>query len=630
MFNFFLLTFVITSLSTMFAIGMNDQSSPGSFNQLKKQIQSIISSNPDSAYALLMEAKKQLATNKEPDKKLYVYKNLGKYFNKKNQLDSAERYLRKGITLAERIDNKSSRHDQMAELAFVYNKQNRNDTAISLYEKAIKYYRSINDTIALGSTLSSEGSALMGAGLDRKALEAFYEAERYLKHTDIKLNLGAVYENIASINGDLGYDSISIQYYKKAISLYKKLEDSSYLAQAYSNAGVSFKKTNQYDSALYYYNRARELAEKLNLTTIRAQTHSNTGNILDKKGKVEEAMQHYQKSLQLSREINFPPGVYYNNINISEIHIRKKNYQKAIQLLNTALPIGKKYNLPDLHLVYKNLYEAHKKTGPPSLALKYHEKMAELRDSIHKAEKHKELMELQAKYDSQQKEADILKLKKEKKQEELEKAYLLAGMGGIIVITLVIVLWSRNKSTKAKQKALQLDKENQKKSDQMEKLRLEHQLEKEASDKYQLDLQFKEQELVYQTLKQAELANKNKAICEKMTPFKHRLSRKKDQEQFEKELNEITNDTSREPLSDFEQMFLQMHGNFYEKLLQVSPDLSRSELEMCSLLRMNLPSKEIANVLNLSISTIDQRRHSIRKKLNLENQQNLISYLIAL
>ena len=609
---------------------MNDQHLNGTFDQLKKQIQSTITSNPDSAYALLLQAKKQLTNSKEPDKKLFVYKNLGNYFNRKGQSDSAKIYLREGIAIAENIGAKRSKYDQMAELAFLYNKQNRYDTAITLYEKAIKYYKSVNDTIALGVTLSSKGSALMGAGKNKQATKVYHKTIDYLKNTNKHLNIGAAFENLAYINVNLGHDSIPIQYYKKAIDQYEKLDDSSHLAQVYVYMGVSFKRIEKYDSAMYYYKSAEQLAKKMQDNALLAKIYSNKGNILDKKGQTKSALDHYERSLKFAQKANLPPAYYFNYVNIAEIHIRQKNYDQAIELLNEALPIGKKYDLPDRHLVYNHLYKAHKKRGQPALALKYHEEMTELRDSIHKAHKHQEIMELQTKYETKKKEAQILKLKKEKKQEELMRVYLLSGLVGVVIVALIIVLWNLQRRAKAKQKALQLEKENQQKSDQMEKLRLEHQLEKSASEKYQLDLQFKEQELVYQTLKQAELANKNKAICETMTPFKHRLSRKKDQEQFEKALSDITNDNSREPLSDFEQMFLQMHGNFYEKLLQISPELSRSELEMCSLLRMNLPSKEIANVLNLSISTIDQRRHSIRKKLNLENQQNLISYLIAL
>ena len=154
---------------------------------------------------------------------------------------------------------------------------------------------------------------------------------------------------------------------------------------------------------------------------------------------------------------------------------------------------------------------------------------------------------------------------------------------------------------------------------------------KEAEQKtLEAKLESQDQELVYQSLKQIYFIQLTATIKEKFVPFQRKLSRKKDQEQFEKTLDEVCREASQNPLADFEQIFLQMHHGFYEKLLEISPHLSRSELQLCALLRMNLPSKEIASLLFLSLSTIDQKRHQIRKKLGLESNQSLNNFLINL
>jgi len=141
-------------------------------------------------------------------------------------------------------------------------------------------------------------------------------------------------------------------------------------------------------------------------------------------------------------------------------------------------------------------------------------------------------------------------------------------------------------------------------------------------------LELQDQELIYQSLKQIYYNQLTTTIKEKLGPFRFKLSRKKDQEIFENALDEVCREASHDPLAEFEQIFLQMHSGFYEKLLEINPDISRSELQMCALLRMNLPSKEIASLLFLSLSTVDQKRHQIRKKLNLESNQNLNNFLI--
>ncbi len=141
-------------------------------------------------------------------------------------------------------------------------------------------------------------------------------------------------------------------------------------------------------------------------------------------------------------------------------------------------------------------------------------------------------------------------------------------------------------------------------------------------------LEVQDQELIYQSLKQIYFSQLTNTIVEKLGPFRHKLGRKTDQEKFENTLEEVCREASHDPLAEFEQIFLQMHSGFYEKLIEINPEISRSELQLCALLRMNLPSKEIASLLFLSLSTIDQKRHQIRKKMGLESNQNLNNFLI--
>ncbi|MEA3458509.1 MAG: hypothetical protein U9R21_07515, partial [Candidatus Thermoplasmatota archaeon] len=231
---------------------------------------------------------------------------------------------------------------------------------------------------------------------------------------------------------------------------------------------------------------------------------------------------------------------------------------------------------------------------------------------------------------TRKKEAQILELTKQRQKDELLRAYLFLSIGGLFLTGLLIFIWIWRRQALAKQKALQMEKENQKNHDKMEKLQLEKKLEHGEAERYRLDLRVKEQQLVYQTLKQAGLAHLNKKVKDELSPFTYRLARKKDQELFSKKVQEIARESLKEPLADFEQMFEQMHDHFYEKLLDISSDLTQNDLQIAALLRMNISSKEIAGLLNLAVETIDRRRHTIRKKLNLCRDQNLVSFLISI
>jgi DNA-binding CsgD family transcriptional regulator len=83
-------------------------------------------------------------------------------------------------------------------------------------------------------------------------------------------------------------------------------------------------------------------------------------------------------------------------------------------------------------------------------------------------------------------------------------------------------------------------------------------------------------------------------------------------------------------LQDFETRISTSNEDFYQKLLRAYPDLKPSELKLCSYLRLNLSTKELAEILNKSARTIENTRFSIRKKMGLGPEDNLVGKLIAL
>ncbi len=81
---------------------------------------------------------------------------------------------------------------------------------------------------------------------------------------------------------------------------------------------------------------------------------------------------------------------------------------------------------------------------------------------------------------------------------------------------------------------------------------------------------------------------------------------------------------------NFESQFSSVHPDFKSKLQEKHPDLTRSEIKICSLSRMKLTSEEIGRLLCLSDRTVQVHRLNIRKKLGLKTEQNLGAYLAQL
>jgi DNA-binding CsgD family transcriptional regulator len=68
---------------------------------------------------------------------------------------------------------------------------------------------------------------------------------------------------------------------------------------------------------------------------------------------------------------------------------------------------------------------------------------------------------------------------------------------------------------------------------------------------------------------------------------------------------------------------------FFKKLKEKYPDLTNNDLRLCSYLRMNFSTKEIARLLNISTRAVEISRYRLRKKMNLSHLVNLTEHLMS-
>jgi hypothetical protein len=78
----------------------------------------------------------------------------------------------------------------------------------------------------------------------------------------------------------------------------------------------------------------------------------------------------------------------------------------------------------------------------------------------------------------------------------------------------------------------------------------------------------------------------------------------------------------------FESNFNQVHEQFYKKMLENYPTLTASDLKFAAYIKMNLTSKEIAPLLNITVKSLELKRHRLRKKMNLSPDENLTEELM--
>jgi ligand-binding sensor domain-containing protein len=97
-------------------------------------------------------------------------------------------------------------------------------------------------------------------------------------------------------------------------------------------------------------------------------------------------------------------------------------------------------------------------------------------------------------------------------------------------------------------------------------------------------------------------------------------------EQIVKEID--TSLRLQEDWNQFEYHFDQVHGDLLKRLRDEFTDLSPNEQKLCVFLRLNLNTKEIANLMSISIRGVELARYRLRKKLRLDKGQNLSKFIL--
>lgn len=181
-------------------------------------------------------------------------------------------------------------------------------------------------------------------------------------------------------------------------------------------------------------------------------------------------------------------------------------------------------------------------------------------------------------------------------------------------------------------------------------LRISSRLKAEQDEVLKQEIDLNEKQIAkLQTEKlQAELASKNRELSnsamtlvyknELLQKLSNEINKLKDENgktlsedqtrKIQKVINDGMNDERDWYL--FENSFNEAHENFFKKLKAQHPDLVPNDLKLCAYLRMNMSSKEMSSLLNITLRGIEIRRYRLRKKLEVPHDKNLTEFLMEL
>ncbi len=179
---------------------------------------------------------------------------------------------------------------------------------------------------------------------------------------------------------------------------------------------------------------------------------------------------------------------------------------------------------------------------------------------------------------------------------------------------------------------------------QNELIKKQLEIEKLAAEKERVDLnlvidetrvQFQKDEMDY---KNSQLISTTMLLThknEKMNQVKNKIaafSKSIDNKDLKKDLSEIVKTISTEfeiekDWNRFEEHFNDVHKDFLKKLKECYPELSLTYLKLCTYLKLDLSTKEIASLMNISQRGVEKSRSRLRKKLELSPEENLNRFI---
>ncbi|MBI9039906.1 triple tyrosine motif-containing protein [Lutibacter sp.] len=189
-----------------------------------------------------------------------------------------------------------------------------------------------------------------------------------------------------------------------------------------------------------------------------------------------------------------------------------------------------------------------------------------------------------------------------------------------IILSLVIhMLYKRHYS---KQKKTLMDKKQQEFS--MTQLENEKEIMNLRNEKLQNEIDSKTRELSASTMS---IIKKN----ELLNTIKNELGVVKDDSKIKpviKIINKNLSNTSDWEM--FQEAFNNADSDFLKKVKAAHPNLTPNDLRLCAYLRLNLSSKEIAPLLNISARSVEIKRYRLRKKMELQHEKSLVEYILEL
>jgi tetratricopeptide (TPR) repeat protein len=543
---------------------------------------------------------------------------LREYENSKELLDEA-------IKIREALGDELAVSEAKSQLAFVFYRTGDIDTAYRIICEAQVVSEKYDNKRKMATDMYRRGVFAKKTGRYEEAILYYNKAIDVYKLLDNEQMVGQLLGNIGNVFINLNLYDKALKYHFKALAIHVELGDSASIAGVLNDIGNDYYKLKNTDLALDYYFRAYEMNKKTGNDIWQAYNLSNIGTIYSETEKYDEAIDYLQKSILLKEKSKDTKSLAVSYSSLGDTYLEKGDYREALKYLLKSQELAEKAGIEiSVTQVLKKIALVYSLLGNSEKAYEYQVRYSIAKDSVFSREKIESINEIQEKYESIEREKEIQQLKFDKEMQGKRQVMLVILILSIVVFSALIALNFMIKRRKDKQILVQKDILHKKEQD-LAKLELEQTKLKEHELQNESD--FKSRQLTTHALN---MMQKSKLLQELQADI-NELGKKSPTE-LKPEYRRINQLINRNLKSDnewdvFKMYFEQVNKNFYSSLLALSPELTNYDLRLCALIKLNLNIKETASVLNIAPNSIKSARYRLRKKLNMEQEDDLYEFV---
>ncbi|MFK7773351.1 MAG: tetratricopeptide repeat protein [Saprospiraceae bacterium] len=482
------------------------------------------------------------------------------------------------------------------------------EQALVAYIKLIELGEEIKDTAMWATNLLNAGNSYSFLGNHPKALEHLFEALDLHRATDNHPRTASTLNGIALILNRLRMYQEAEELYLEAFQIYEKMEDYKYMGTTNNNLGNIYLKKKEYDKALDFYNKTLDCYKKAKVKSI-GNTLNNIAKIHRERGDLELSKKILWQAIAVDSSINKLPGLAIEFTSLGETYLLEKDYLNAEKYLLKGYDlwsqVGQTKDLSSAAGHLSNLYEA---TGDLEKALLYRTEYKETEDEVYGMDSQKEvtriLLERQKNKYLSTKQNTLIE------QNSISPIYWILAIGTIIGL----LIWQLTKRKNLQKQQDKLKETLSQQNSDLENL-------KSLLDQKNIEVAF----LSLTTIQKDEFIRQ---FFQKLQNFAQKYPQNREAQKILNSLH--LQDVNAQNWDLFKQTFEQVSPNFFDNLFNQCPSLTNKELRHCALIRLNIPPKDVAQILGISMSGVHKARYRLRKQFDLKRSDSLENHLAAI